>query len=127
MSEDRGVRIGNETLTFVKKDERLRPLRDHIVVEPLPANPTIIIDTWRPIRGVVRAVGPGCFPKVYDGRKGQRTKSWDSKAFLPTEVKVGDTVELGGKEIKGYLHPTIRWGAKEMVVCREADVALIVE
>jgi hypothetical protein len=126
MSEDRGVRLGNECLAFIKANETLRPLRDHIVVEPLPANPTIIIDTWRPIRGVVRAVGPGCYPKRYDGRKGQRTKSWDSKSFLPTEVKVGDTVELGGKEIKGYLHPTIRWGAKEMVVCREADVALIV-
>jgi hypothetical protein len=127
MSEDRGVRIGNECLAFVGKNERIRPLRDHIVVEPLPANPTIIIDTWRPIRGVVRAVGPGCYPKVYDGRKGQRTKSWDSKAFLPTEVKVGDCVELGGKEISGYLHMSIRWGAKEVVVCREADVALIVE
>ena len=127
MSEDRGVRIGNEMLAFVGKDERIRPLRDHIVVEPLPANPTIIIDSWRPIRGIVRAAGRGHYPKIYDGRKGQRSKSWDSKAFLPTEVKVGDTVELGGKELKGYLHPTIRWGEKEMVVCTERDVALIVE
>lgn len=126
-AEDRGVRIGNETLTFIGKNEHLRPLRDHIVVEPLPVESPILIHTWKPIRGIVRAVGPGHFPKRYDGRKGQRSKSWDSKAFLPTEVRIGDQVELGGKEIKGYLHPTIRWGEKEMVVCREADVALIVE
>ena len=127
MSE-RGTRIGNELLSFVGKHERISPLRDHIVVEPLPAEPTIILDTiWKPIRGKVLAVGKGHFPKRYDGPKGKRTKSWDSKAFLPCDVKVGDIVELGGRELGGYLHCTIRWGKREVIVCREADVALIVE
>lgn len=123
-----GVRIGNELLEFVRSSERIRPLRDHIVVEPLPAEPTIILDTvWKPIRGKVLAVGKGHYPKRYDGPKGKRTKSWDSKAFLPCDVQVGDVVELGGREIGGYLHCTVRWGRKEVIVCREADVALIVE
>lgn len=124
----RGTRIGNELLEFVPAKSKIRPLRDHIVVEPLPAEPTIILDTiWKPIRGKVLAVGPGHFPKRYDGPKGKRTKSWDSKAFLPCDVKVGDLVELGGRELGGYLHCTLRWGKREVVLCREADVALILE
>lgn len=125
---DRGVRMGNELLEFVKKSERIRPLRDHIVVEPLPIERTIMLDSiWKPTRGKVLAVGPGCYPKKYDGDKGKRTKTWDSKAFRPCDVKVGDVVELGGRELGGYLHQTIRWGAKEVVVCREEDVAVVCE
>jgi co-chaperonin GroES (HSP10) len=52
-----------------------------------------------------------------------RTKSWDSKAFRPCDVKVGDIVHLAGLEIGGYLHTTIRWGHKTVVVCREEDIA----
>src|SRR6266404_3404822 len=114
--ENRGVRLGNETLTFIQTGERLRPLRDHIVVEPLPFVSPIIIDCWKPIRGRVLATGKGHYPKQYDGPKGKRTKTWDSKAFLPCDVKVGDLVELGGTEIGGYLHMTVRWGTKEVVV-----------
>ena len=124
---DYGTRLGNECLTFVQASESIRPLRDTIIVEPLPISPTIIVEAWKPIRGKVLSVGPGTYPKRYNGRKGQRTKSWDSKAFLPCDVKVGDLVELGGTEIGGYLFQTVRWGSKEVVVCREADVALIVE
>ena len=124
---DRGVRIGNEMLCFVSRGTKIRPLRDHIIVEPLPPEPTIIIDSWKPVRGKVLAVGKGHYPKRYDGPKGKRTKTWDSKAFLPCDVKVGDLVELGGREIGGYLHQTIRWGRKEVILCREADVAMIVE
>lgn len=124
---DYGTRIGNETLGCIPAGMGLRPLRDTIIVEPLPAEPTILVHVWKPIRGTVLAVGPGHYPKRYNGRKGQRSKSWDSKAFIPCEVKVGDIVELGGREISGYLFQTVRWGSKEVVVCREADVALIVE
>jgi co-chaperonin GroES (HSP10) len=124
--ENRGVRIGNELLTFVSKDETIRPLRDVIVVEPLPAHETLHTPGWKPIRGKVLAVGPGCFPKRYDGPKGKRTKSWDSKAFRPCDVRVGDVIELGGKEIGGYLFQTVRWGSKEVVLCREEDVNGIV-
>jgi hypothetical protein len=42
-------------------------------------------------------------------------------------VKRGDIVELGGLEIGGYLFATVRWGAKEVVIAREADVAIVRE
>lgn len=125
-----GQRIGNELLTFVPESARIRPLRDQIVVEPLKWNPSGVIDVithMKPLRGKVRAVGPGHYPKRYDGPKGKRTKSWDSKAFLPCDVQVGDIVELGGLEIGGYLHTTVMWGLTEVVICREADVAIVCE
>jgi hypothetical protein len=121
-------RIGNESITSVPAHLNVKPLRDHLVVEPLDWRPSTTINVvymGKPLRGKVRAVGPGCYPKRYDGPKGQRSKSWDSKAFLPTEVRVGDTVELGGLELRGYLHPTFRWGDKEVILCREADVAIV--
>ncbi len=125
-----GLRIGNETNTFIAASANVRPLRDQIVIEPLQWKPsTIIAVEWhgKPLRGVVRAVGPGCYPKKYDGPKGKRTKSWDSKHFRPCDVKVGDVVELGGLEIRGYLFTTFMWGTTECVICREADVAIVVE
>lgn len=125
-----GVRIGNETLAGIPACMNVRPLRDQIVVEPLDWQPSQIIAVayqGKPLRGRVLAVGPGCYPKKYNGPKGKRTKSWDSKHFQPTELKVGDVVELGGLEIGGYLHPTFRWGDKECVMCREADVAMVCE
>lgn len=124
-----GVRIGNETLTYIAADKRIRPLRDQIIVEPLPWEPSSVIEVVtrsKPLRGVVRAVGPGCHPMRYNGPKGRRTKSWRAKCFRPCDVKVGDIVELGGLELGGYLHMSINWGGKEMVVCREEDVAGIV-
>lgn len=124
-----GVRIGNETLTYIGADKHIRPLRDQIIVEPLPWKPSSTIEVVthaKPLRGRVLAVGPGCYPKRYNGPKGVRTKSWDAKCFRPTDVKVGDIVELGGLEIGGYLHQTVNWGGKEVVVCREEDVAGIV-
>ena len=125
-----GERIGHETFDSVPAACTIKPLRDQIVVEPVDWQPSKIIAvayTGRPLRGIVRAVGPGCYPKRYDGPKGKRTKSWDSKQFRPCDVKVGDLVELGGLEIAGYLHMTFRWGDKEMVMCREEDVALVDE
>lgn len=127
--EGRGKRIGQETSDLIPESAKIRPLRDQIVVEPLEWRPSEIIDVaylGKPLRGIVKAVGPGHYPKQYDGPKGRRTKSWDSKAFLPTEVKVGDVVELGGLELGGYLFQTFLWGAKEHVICREADVTGVV-
>lgn len=125
-----GVRVGNETTTCIQANENIRPLRDQIIVEPLAWEPSKIIDVvyrGKPLRGVVRAVGPGVYPKRYNGPKGKRTKSWDAKCFRPTDVKIGDIVELGGLELRGYLHTTILWGTKEMVLCREEDVCGVVE
>jgi len=127
---DRGVRLGNETFDHVPASCRIRPLRDQIIVEPIDWQPSKIVQvaySGRTLWGRVLAVGPGRYPLKYDGPKGKRTRSWESKAFLPCDIKVGDRVDLGGLEIGGYLHPTFRWGRKTVVICREADVALINE
>jgi co-chaperonin GroES (HSP10) len=120
-----GTRLRNDLNVFVSAKETIRPLRDHIVVEPLEWTPSAILQVeWHgePLRGEVLAVGPGHYPKRYNGPKGKRTKSWDSKAFVPCDVKVGDIVQLGGVEIRGYLFDTITWGNRKVVLCREADV-----
>lgn len=124
-----GVRIGNDSLTVLPATATLRPLRDQIILETIPYTPSAIIDTvygGKAVRGRVKAVGPGCYPKRYNGPKGRRTKTWDAKCFRPCDVKVGDLVELGGIEIEGYLHPTILWGGKEHVICREEDIAGVI-
>lgn len=127
-TEQLGVRIGNESHESFPAETKFRCLRDQIILEPLDWEPSKIIKViyhGKPLRGIVKAVGPGCYPKLYDGPKGKRTKQWDSKVFRKTEVKVGDTVELGGLEIKGYLFQTIWWGGVEHVIAREDDVALV--
>lgn len=122
-----GARSGGETLTFIPADQRIRPLRDQIVVEPLDViySRYLIVDhRSKPLRGRVLAVGPGHYPKQYDHpEKHKRTKTWDSKRFQPTEVKPGDIVELGGSEIGGYAFEQLQWGDKRVLICREADVA----
>jgi co-chaperonin GroES (HSP10) len=130
MSVNYGTRLGNELLTFVRANERIRPLRDQIIVEPLNWEPSKIVAvsySGKPLRGKVLAVGPGIYPKRYDGPKGKRSKTWDAKCFRPCDVKVGDVVELGGLELGGYLFQTIRWGAKEVVIAREEDVCVVRE
>lgn len=120
-----GKRVGNECWDAIPEEATVRPLRDQIIVEPIswPFSDTIeVVYTGRPLRGKVRAVGPGIYPKLYDAPKGRRTKSWDSRSFRPCDVKVGDTVQLGGLELNGYLFQTFRWGNKEMVICREQDI-----
>jgi hypothetical protein len=122
----RGSRVKNTMNVIVGEHESIRCLRDHMIVEPLDWTPSKIIVVagyqGEALRGIVRAIGPGTCPKRYDGPKGKRTKSWDSKAFRPCDVKVGDTVEFGGLELGGFLHPTIIWGTREMVLAREEDV-----
>lgn len=140
-----GVRMGNETNTFVPAQSRVRPIRDQIVVEPLQWKPSKIIAVeWhgKPLRGIVRAAGPGRYliqyasgpphalewhPVHHPPPKGKRTASRESKIFRPCDVKVGDIVEFGGLEIRGYLWTTFVWGAVECVLCREEDVAIVVE
>lgn len=120
-----------DTLTFIPGDEKIRPLRDQIVVEPIDVvySRYILVDRReRPLRGKVLAVGPGCYPKRYDHpEKHKRTKMWDSRRFRPCDVKVGDIVELGGSEIGGYAFEQYQWGDKRVLLCREADVAGVVD
>lgn len=133
MTEDitggRGVRVGNELLTFVRHDEVIRPLRDQIVVEPLGIShgtSLSVVYRGKPVRGRILAVGPGRYPLRYNGRKGQRTKSWESKRFRPCDLKVGDIVDLGGLELGGYLFTRVIWGEKDVVICREEDICGVV-
>ena len=119
-----GKRLERRTTDFIGSKETIRPLRDHIVVKPIAWEPSKVIkiagDTRKPLRGTVVAVGPGCYPKRYNK---DRSKTWDSKVFQRTQVRVGDLVELGGLEINGYEFPQILIGNELHIICREADVA----
>jgi hypothetical protein len=126
----RGAALSHKTPTYVPADQPLRCLRDNLVVEPLDAVMSAIIDViheTKPIRGIIRAAGPGTYPKKYDHQdKSKRTKMWDSKVFRPTQVKVGQTVELGGREHGGFAFQSFYWGAKLMIFVREEDVLGVV-
>jgi len=87
---------------------------------------------WRGegLRGQVVAVGPGTYPNVHsrfhkDGKEVRTVRKL--KAFRPTEVKVGDIVELGGAEIGGYLWQHVYIDGKDHIVCREQDVCGIID
>lgn len=118
--------LSHDSSTQVPADFKIRPLRDQIIVEPLNVvlSRTIIVkEDTKPLRGIIKAVGPGHFPMHYDGEKGKRTKVWRSEVFQPTTVKVGDVVELGGVEFKGYAFPSFVWGGIKHIICREQDVS----
>jgi co-chaperonin GroES (HSP10) len=120
--ESTGVRL-DRVATDIVSHGTLRPLRDHIIVKPLPWQPSATIqiagDKRKPLRGIVTAVGPGCYPWRYNK---DRSKRWLSKQLRPTEVKVGDMVELGGLEIGGYSFQQVMIGTEMHIICREADV-----
>ena len=125
------ARLNNDSTSYVPPDFKIRPLRDQIIVEPLNVILSKLIVTkedTKPLRGIVKAVGPGHYPKVYDRPdKHARTKMHDSETFQPTTVKVGDVVELGGYEMRGYAFDSFKWGDKLHVICREADVSGVID
>lgn len=126
-----GVRLADKAVNFVGQGEALRPLRDQIIVKPLPLPLGRRIQAdWagEPVRGRVIAAGPGCYPNIH-ARGTKDGKPWrtvrQSRAFRPTEVKIGDVVSLGGMEIGGYLWPKVWADGDWCVICREQDVAVI--
>lgn len=125
----RSAALTHDSLTDVPATAQIRCLRDWMVVEPLAVEHSkvlAVIEDTKPLRGIVKAVGPGCYPKRYNHPdKHVRTKMWASKSFRPTEVKVGDIVELGGYDIGGYAFQTFRWGDVTHLLCREEDVSLV--
>jgi hypothetical protein len=130
-----GTRIGNETYDAVSAEAVIRPLHDQIIVEPLEWRPSDIISVvyWgKPLRGKVKAVGPGKYPWKYIWKYNDKTQKRErigrklSKYFVPTQVKIGAVVELGGLELGGYLFQTFRWGSIEHVICTEQDITGIV-
>lgn len=127
----RSARIDHDSNTSIPADAKLRPLRDQIIVEPLNRVHSHLIVThedMKPVRGIVKAVGPGHYPKKYDSdEKHKRTRMWDSDVFQPTTVKVGDVVELGGADLGGYSFQTMYWGDVKHIICREMDVSGVVD
>lgn len=119
---ERGVRMTDENLAFIPADMAIRPLRDQMIVEPLDVvhSRILIVPTQNdPVRGIVKAIGPGHYRTQYDHQdKQKRTKSWAGMRFIPTEVKVGQTV---------LLDPHLKfeqfyWGDRLHIHARQEDV-----
>lgn len=118
---ERGAELTQKDSTTIPADSPLYPLRDQIIIEPLETVYSAILEILhesKPIHGIVKAVGPGCYPKKYDHPdKHRRTKMWDSAQFRRTKVKVGDRVGFGG-----FNFQTFYWGDKLHLVMREEDL-----
>jgi co-chaperonin GroES (HSP10) len=128
---DRGAFFDGSSLTYIEANETIRPLRDNLIIEleeeALSAY-ILVAASVKPLEGIVLAVGPGTYPKRYDHPdKHKRTKVWDSKAYLKTEVKVGDRIKLGDGEITNNSFQRIRWGHRTCAIIREVDIAGIVD
>jgi len=127
----RSAELSWDSVTRIPADYAIRCRRDYLIVEPRKVDHRVsfeVIEYTKPLRGIVKAVGPGCYPKRYDHPdKHRRTETWDSKTFLPTQVKVGDVVELGGYEYGGYAFQTFLWGDVLHLICRELDVSGVVD
>ncbi len=112
---------------------RLRLLRDRILVKPLDWEPSQIITVvrhGRPLRGVVAAVGPGRYFRRYKPHATDPNKRTftDGKHFIPTEIKPGDVIELGGLNAydgQGYNFPQVVIGTERFLICQEQDVAFV--
>ena len=127
-TQSRTAALSWDSLTMVPAEAQIRCRHDHIIIEPLIIDYSgllEVVEDMRPVRGIVKAVGPGHYPKRYNHPdKHRRTKMWTSPTFQPTEVKVGDVVELGAaQETRGYNFQTFLWGDKVHVICTERDVA----
>ena len=126
-----GVELDRKRVEYIPPDAVIKPLGDRIFVKPLPALTSTILSVVhqsKALRGTVVAVGPGYrLKKLYRNSRGEAVKSGETGRVRPTEVKVGDVVELGGKEIGGYSFPRINIGNEEHIICQEQDVAMIVE
>ena len=116
--------------SVIKSVNNVRLLGDRILVRPLKWQPSKILEVvrfGRPLRGEVMAVGPGHHPLKYRrGPKGPKQFMDYSRHFRPTEVKVGDIVELGGLNVfdgVGYKFSEVLVGVETMIVCSERDVA----
>jgi hypothetical protein len=111
---------------------KLRPLRDQIILHPLSWRPSAVIevagDKRRTLRGVVAWVGPGERVKKYwrDSR-GQKCKMGETGRVIPTEVRPGDVVEIGGLELDGYRFQTTYLDGQQYVIIQQQDVAFVVE
>jgi co-chaperonin GroES (HSP10) len=116
----------------------LRMTSDRILLQPLDwsgedvhgeGSRINVIRKGRPLRGRVVAVGPGHHPvsKRTDIGQGKRRIDY-SKHFRPTEVNVGEVVELGGLnqfDGAGYQFTEVIYNGELHLICQERDVALV--
>ncbi len=116
-------------------------LGDRILLKPLEwdgeqvhgaGSRIAVIRHGRPVRGEVIAVGPGRHPTLRKGTSadGKHRKVSSSRHFLPTQVKVGDVVEIGGLNVfdgKGYQFPEVILNGVKHLVITERDVTGIRE
>lgn len=113
---------GQSALTF-PAGTKLRPLRDQIVIKVADWRPSKTIEVAghqrKPERGAVVAVGPGTRPWRYNQDRSRRR---ESKAFRPTDVKVGDEVQIEPNRP----HTWLLIDNELHIICREEDVAGIV-
>jgi hypothetical protein len=121
--------IERSSSTVIPAGHILRPLKDYIVLKPLDWKPSEIIDVirlGRPLRGLVKAIGPGKYPKIYKrNEQGQKESFRYSKTFRKTEVEPGATVELGGLNIfdgEGYSFPEVLIDNEIHLIVQEDDV-----
>jgi hypothetical protein len=118
----RGVTMTDENLAFIPKGWSIRPLRDQMVVAPLGvvhSRILIVQDAGKPVRGIVKAIGPGHYRTQYDApEKHKRTKAWAGKEFIATEVEVGQTVLLDPH----LQYEEFFWGDSLHIHCRQEDV-----
>jgi co-chaperonin GroES (HSP10) len=118
----RGGAISEENLTFIPADWHIKPLRDQMIVKPLDVVISKIIvlpHQGKPVRGIVKAIGPGHYPTQYDSQdKQKRTKSWAGMQFRATEVEVGQTVLLDPH----LQYEEFYWGDQLHIHCRQEDV-----
>lgn len=122
--------IERTTSTLIPAEATIRPLKDRLFIKPLDIKFSEIIECirfGRPVRGKVIAAGPGNYRRRYNR---DRSKTWESKTFIPMQVKVGDIVELGGLNIfdgQGYSFDEVLYGTERLLVITEKDVAGVVD
>lgn len=128
----RGATIERRTPDIIPSHERLRPIRDRILVKPLDWAPSKLLEVvrfGRPLRGIVKAVGPGDYRKRYrKNDKGERCGFEYTTTFVPTQVKPGDMVELGGLNIfdgQGYSFQDVMIEGETHLLCTEKDVCAV--
>lgn len=121
--------------TILEAGSKLRLLRDRILLRPLdwvPSRIITVIRQGRPVRGIVEAVGPGRYYRRYRPHptNPNQRQFVETSTFIPTEVKAGDVVELGGLNVydgQGYNFPQVVIGTETFLICQEQDVCFVHE
>lgn len=107
-------------------DEKLRMLRDQILVKPIAVDRhsgLVVIDRGRKcIRGTVVAAGPGCRPiKRYRNDQGEVHMVGELPGLIPMEVRLGEVVELSPAR---YME--VKIGGEVHYIAKECDVAGVI-